>query len=145
MKMTGPRFDRLDFEHAKLVADGEQTVHASSLADLEGKSFQGPFGEAHIVRVRTKGSHVVVSVSSPQTPAKGVQSLGPQTATLQVGSQTLNAANPSSGPKGSQYVNDLGFAGTPPMTGAATLTLSSWTLLDLDTLSVAVPKTCQAA
>ena len=36
LKMTGPRFDRLTFEHAKLIADGQQTVHAASLAGLEG-------------------------------------------------------------------------------------------------------------
>jgi hypothetical protein len=145
LKMTGPRFDRLTFEQAKLFADSEQTLHAASPAELEGQSFRGPFGEAHVVRVRIKGSHVAISVSSPQTPAKGVQSLGPQTATLQVGSQNLTVANPSSGPKGSQYINDLGFTGTAPITGPATLTLSAWTLLDLDTLTVAVPKTCQAA
>lgn len=144
LKMTGPLFDHLTFEHAKLAADGQQTVHASSLADLAGKRFRGPFGEARIVQVQTKGSHIVVTVSSPQTPAKGVQNLGPQVATLQVGSQTLTPGNSPSGPKGSQYVNALGFTGTPPMTGPATLTLSSWTLLDLQTLTVVVPATCQA-
>jgi hypothetical protein len=144
LKMTGPRFDRLTFEHAKLIAAGQQTVQASSLSDLEGKSVPGPFGDAHIVRVRTRGSHVVLSVASPQTPVKGVQSLGPQAATLQEGSKTLTPANSPWAPKGSQYVNDLEFTGTRQMTGPATLSISSWMLLDLETLTVAVPATCQA-
>jgi hypothetical protein len=144
LKMTGPLFDHITFEHAKLVADGQQTVHAPSLADLARKRFRGPFGEARIIQVQTKGSHVVVRVSSPQKPARGVQNLGPQAATLQVGSQTLTPGNSPSAAKVSQYVNALGFTGTPPMKGPATLTLSSWTLLDLQPLTVVVPATCQA-
>jgi hypothetical protein len=142
LTMTGPVFDRITFAHAKLEADGEQTVRAPSLSALAGRSFRGPFGKARIVSVQTHGNKVVVQLVSPRTPAKDVENNGPQTSTLDVGSQTLTPAPSTAIPKGRQYVNKLAFTGTSPMNGPATLKVSSWSLLDLAPLTVVVPASC---
>jgi hypothetical protein len=142
VQITGPAFESVSFQHATLDAEGEPTVRADSVSALAGKRFQSPFGEARIVDVRTHGSTVVVLIESPQTPADGIQHIGPQAATLQIGSTTLTGKAVSSNPKGSEYVNTIAFTGDHPASGAATLTTSSWRLLDLGTLTVLVPGDC---
>jgi len=142
LKLTGSAFDRIVFGHAKLEAGGEQTEQAPSLSALAGKAFQGPFGKARILDVRTHGDKVVVWISSPRTPAEKVENDGPQVATLRVGSQTLTSGRTSSAPRGSQFVNTLSFSGTSPMSGPATLTTSAWTVIDLAPLTVVLPSSC---
>jgi len=139
---SGPPFDRLVLSRLEMRVDGQQTVHADSVVKLEGVRFRGPFGPARITTVRVNGQKVAMKVSSPKRAAAGVQSLGPQDATLQVGSATLSLKESASGPEGSQNVNQFTFEGQLPAKGAATLTTSTWKILDFGDMTIALPASC---
>ena len=142
LAFSGPAFDRLVFAHATLAADAAQTVHARSIQALAGSRFRGPFGPARVTDVQVVGSKVRVQIAYEQTPVSGVQNIGPQDATLQVGSVTLAPAGSSSVVKGSKNVTRLTFAGAVPKDGPATLTVSSWHVLDLEELAIRLPADC---
>lgn len=143
MTFTGPEFDRLIFDRATMRVDAQQAVHADSVEQLQGKRFTGPFGPARITQARVNGNQVMMEVSSAKRAAPGVQNLGPQEASLQAGSATLTPqGGTASGPEGSRNVNQLAFAGPVPSKGAATLTTSTWQMLDLGAITILLPATC---
>jgi hypothetical protein len=143
LTFTGPEFDRLLLDRPTMRVDAQQTVHADSVEQLQGMRFRGPFGPARITQVRVNGDRVVMKISSSKRAAPGVQNLGPQEASLQVGSATLTQqGGGASGPQGSQNVNQMNFAGPLPSKGAASLTTSTWQILDLGTITIVLPASC---
>jgi hypothetical protein len=143
VSFSGPEFDRLVLNHPTMRVDAQQTVHADAVEQLQGMRFRGPFGPARIAQVTVNGDRVIVKVSSARRAAPGVQSLGPQDGSLQVGSATLSLqGGAASGPEGSQNVSQLTFSGPLPPKGAATLTTSNWEILNLKTLTMLLPAAC---
>jgi hypothetical protein len=139
---SGPAFDRLVLDRPTLLVAAQQTVHADSVESLQGARFRGPFGPARITAARVNGQRVMINVSSAKRAVPGVQNLGPQAATLQVGPATLSLKGLASGPQGSQNVNQLVFAGPLTTKGAVTLTTSNWKILDFVDLTINLPANC---